>query len=311
MRIHNVHERVVSAQADDIAPLMATLGQPNDVLYPPLWEPMRFDGPIAVGASGTHGTISAYQPGHLMEITFPSGLGITGAHTFTVTPVSPRRSLVRHEVDADATLLAWLGWHTVIRPSHDTVLESLLDRLQSALGAPPARPSAPSMYARMLRWSERPRAHRVDTPGTGMLADALRRVDHADAFAIERRRETPEDPRAWAQAIFDDPPRWVTALMGLRERLAGAAGIDRGTAEAFATVAQDDDEVVLGANAGHLDFRTSVRTEPGQIVLSTAVELHNRRGRGYFALIRHLHPFVVRAMLNRAAFRLARNSAEQ
>ncbi|MBB3036986.1 hypothetical protein [Hoyosella altamirensis] len=157
MRIHNVHQRVVPGSPNDIAPLLATLGQPNDVLYPPLWEPMQFDGPIAVGASGTHGTISAYAPGHLMEITFPNGMGITGTHTFTVASSGARHSLVRHEVDADATAKAWLIWHTLIRPSHDAVLESLLDRLQTALSEPPARPFAPSVYARLLRWFERPR----------------------------------------------------------------------------------------------------------------------------------------------------------
>lgn len=308
MRIHNVHERVVTADAEDIAPLMATLGQPDDGLYPPLWEPMWFDGPVAVGASGTHGTISAYQPGRLMEITFPSGMGVTGTHTFTVTSLGSGKSRVRHEVDADANVVAWLGWHAVIRPSHDAVLEGLLDRLQTATGASPARLSAPSAYARVLRWFERPRAHAVEVTLTDLLADALGRVDHSDAFAIERRRETPDDPQVWAQAIFDDLPQWVAALMGARERLVGLVGIDRGTPDAFAVVAQDDNEVLLGADAGHLDFRASVRREPGRIVLTTVVQLHNRRGRAYFAPIRHIHPFVVRAMLNRAAFRLARKS---
>ncbi|MDL9947659.1 hypothetical protein QSJ19_19150 [Gordonia sp. ABSL11-1] len=46
---------------------------------------MTFDKPVGVGASGTHGTISAYEPGKLIEITFPSGTGIPGTHTFTVT----------------------------------------------------------------------------------------------------------------------------------------------------------------------------------------------------------------------------------
>lgn len=77
MRIRNVHERVVAAATGEIARLIATLGQPDDQLYPPLWQPMTFDGPVAVGATGTHGTISAYESGRIMEITFPTGLGIT------------------------------------------------------------------------------------------------------------------------------------------------------------------------------------------------------------------------------------------
>lgn len=308
MRIHNVHERVVTADVEDIAPLMATLGQCDDKLYPPRWEPMWFDGPVAVGASGTHGTISAYQPGRLMELTFPSGMGVTGTHTFTVTSLGPGRSRVRHEVDADATLVAWLGWHAVIRVAHDAVLEGLLDRLQTAMGDPPARTSAPSTYARVLRWVERPRARAVEVTHTDFLAGALGRVDHSDAFAIERRRGTPDDPHVWAQAIFDDLPAWVAALMGVRDRLVGLVGIDRSTPDPFTVVAQNDNEVLLGTDAGHLDFRASVRREPTQIVLTTVVQLHNRRGRAYFAPVRRIHPVVVRAMLNRAALRLARRS---
>jgi hypothetical protein len=38
------------------------------------------------------------------------------------------------------------------------------------------------------------------------------------------------------------------------------------------------------------------------------VTLHNRRGRGYFAIVRLVHPVVVQAMLNRAARRLSRSS---
>ncbi|WP_035812528.1 DUF2867 domain-containing protein [Jiangella gansuensis] len=306
MRIRNVHERVVDAGAEDIAPLLATMGQPDDVLYPPLWEPMRLDGPLAVGASGTHGTISAYEPGRLVEFTFPDGLGITGTHTFTVTTLGPGRSAVRHEVDADAGPAAWLAWKTLIEPSHDAVLEQVLDRLQAAVDAPPARPTALSAYARLLRWFERPRARAVEQPQAGLIVGALPRVDDSDVFVIERRRETPADPDLWAQAIFTDLPPWGGALMGIRERLVGLVGIDRGSPDTFAVIERGEDEVLLGADAGHLDFRTAVRCEPTRIVLSGAVQLHDRRGRAYYALIRHLHPLIVRAMFNRAAYRLAR-----
>ncbi|QNG20567.1 DUF2867 domain-containing protein [Rhodococcus triatomae] len=308
MRIRNIHERVVDADAEDIAPLLATIGQPDDVLYPPLWEPMWFDGPVAVGASGTHGTITAYEPGRLIEIAFPDGIGVTGTHTFTVTTLGPRRSLVRHDVDADATLVGWLGWQALIRPAHDAVLEQVLDRLQAGVGCPPSRPHDPPPYARLLRWFERPRARAVPVTQTDLLAGALGRVDHSDAYATPRRRETPDDPRPWAEAIFGDLPAWVAALMAVRERLVGLVGIDRGSADTFAVLAEGDDEVLLGADAGHLDFRASVRREPGRIVLTTLVRTHNRRGRAYFAAIRPLHALVVRAMLRRAAARLARSA---
>ncbi len=302
MRIINTHERVITADATDIAKLLATLGQPGDMLYPPLWKPMWFDGPVAVGATGSHGTITAYEPGRLMEIAIPPGMGISGAHAFTVTPLGSGRSLVRHEIDGDATLVGWLGWQVAIRAAHDAVVEGLLDRLQAATGAPPAHPARLSAYARLIRWVERPRARAVAVEPTGLLTGVFSRVDYADAFAIDTRGAR-LDVRRWGEAIFGNVPLWVAALIGVRQLLVGLVGIERHTPGAFRTLAADDDEVVLGGDAGHLDFRASVRRDPGRITLTTRVRMHNRRGRAYFAVVRHVHPYVVRAMLTRAVAR--------
>jgi hypothetical protein len=119
---------------------------------------------------------------------------------------------------------------------------------------------------------------------------------------------TPLDPQAWADAVFRDPPRLVLAALGLRELLVGLVGIDRAGRGAFDTLARTEDEVLLGTDSNHLDFRASVRREPDRVVLTTVVQLHNRRGRAYFALVRAVHPTVVRAMLNRAARRLSGSS---
>jgi hypothetical protein len=118
----------------------------------------------------------------------------------------------------------------------------------------------------------------------------------------------PQDPQVWADAVFRDPPPVVVGLLGLRQALVGLVGITRGSRSAFDTLARTPDEVLLGTDDGHLDFRVTVRREPHRVVLSTAVTLHNARGRGYFAVVRPLHPLVVRAMLDRAARRLSRSS---
>jgi Protein of unknown function (DUF2867) len=136
-----------------------------------------------------------------------------------------------------------------------------------------------------------------------LLADALPRVDWSDAYAVECGPDAPADPQDWADAVFRHPPGWVVAALGLREALVGAVGIDRGGPSAFATLARTSDEVLLGTDERHLDFRASVLREPRRVVVSTVVQLHNARGRAYFALVRRVHPVIVRAMLNRAASR--------
>ncbi len=150
-----------------------------------------------------------------------------------------------------------------------------------------------------------PRARAAAPPDTSLLAGALPRVDWTDAHAVAPSRARPLDPQAWADAVFRDPPRWVLAALGLRELLVGLVGIDRSGRSAFDTLARTEDEVLLGSDSNHLDFRASVRREPDRVVLTTVVQLHNRRGRAYFALVRAVHPTVVRAMLSRAARRLS------
>ena len=156
------------------------------------------------------------------------------------------------------------------------------------------------------RAARRPRAKAVAVPSTKLLADALPRVDWSDSYVVSCAEGDPMDPQDWADAIFHSPPSWVGGLMLARELLVGFVGIQRGGAAAFDTLDRTEDEVLLGIDQSHLGFRASVLRQPNQVVLSTVVQLHNRRGRVYFALVKRVHPAVVRAALTRAARRLAR-----
>lgn len=145
----------------------------------------------------------------------------------------------------------------------------------------------------------------VAVPDSELVARALPRVDWSDAFAVECPGGPAGDPRQWADAIFGPPPVWVRALFLVRETLVRLIGIERGPRNAFATVASRDDEVLVGADQKHLSFRASVLLEPSRVVLSTLVQVHNRRGWLYSAVVRRFHPAIVRAMLAGAARELA------
>ncbi|KRC64568.1 hypothetical protein ASE12_07165 [Aeromicrobium sp. Root236] len=144
----------------------------------------------------------------------------------------------------------------------------------------------------------------VPVPATPLLQDALPRVDWSDAYAVPRPVGSSSDPQDWADAVFHAPPVWVGALLLARESLVRLVGIDRAGSGAFDPVARTDDEVLLGIDQSHLDFRASVLCEPDRVVVSTVVHVHNRRGRAYSALVRRIHPAVVRAMMRRAAARV-------
>jgi hypothetical protein len=161
---------------------------------------------------------------------------------------------------------------------------------------------------RLLQRMNGPRVRATAVPDSPLLAPALPRVDWADAYALRCRPGMPADPQAWADAVFRDPPRWVAALLGLRQALVGLVGIERDDGSAFDALDRTDHEVLLGTDAGHLDFRVSVLREADRVVLATVVRVHNRHGRVYSALVRRVHPTVVRAMLARAARTLSRSS---
>lgn len=304
--VRNVHERIVPAPVEQVGPLLDRIGGPDDLLWPaPGWRPMVLDGPVAVGTAGGHGSIryrvTGHEPGRRVAFEFEPGQGIDGRHEISAEPAGPGRTLLRHVAEAELSGVMRLAWPLAIRWAHDAVLEELLDNAERAVGVGPARPYRRSAWVRLLRAVEVPRARPVPPARTPLVAGALPRVDWTDAYAVEAFPGTPRDPQAWADAVFRDPPRWVLAALGLRELLVGLVGIDRGGAGAFDTVARTEDEVLLGADANHLDFRVSVRREPERVVLTTVVQLHNRRGRAYSALVRPVHPIVVRAMLDRAA----------
>ncbi len=146
----------------------------------------------------------------------------------------------------------------------------------------------------------------VPVPCTALLVNALPHVTWSDAYAAPfptggRTRE-PED---WADAVFCDPPAWVRALFGLRQLAVRAVGIEAGHRQAFDTLVRRRDEVLLGTDQQHLSFRASELLERDRVVVSTVVNVHNRRGRAYSRLVRHVHPWVVRSLLARATQRLA------
>ncbi len=198
-----------------------------------------------------------------------------------------------------------LLWPLVVRWLHHATVEDAFDRAEVTLGL--HKPHSPrwSLWVRLLRGLEGVRARESAVPRTALLAEALPRVDWADAYAVPLQPGMPADPQTWADAVFHDPPGAVVGLLWLRNALVELVGIERGDMSAFDPVARTADEVLLGTDAGHLDFRVSVLRDTDRVVLSTVVQVHNARGRLYSALVRRVHPIVVRTMLNTAARRLA------
>jgi hypothetical protein len=159
-----------------------------------------------------------------------------------------------------------------------------------------------------------PRARAVAPPPESALAPLYAGAHLVDAYAASLAPGDPRDARALAQAALDRPPPWFRALLAIRDTAVGALGLktsadlreaarrDGGDhIDFFRVLDRRGDELVLGEDDRHLDFRLSVLRRAGrdggsEVVLTTVVHCHNHLGRAYLAVIRPMHGLVVRRM---------------
>ena len=122
------------------------------------------------------------------------------------------------------------------------------------------------------------------------------------------------DARQAAEKMLARAPRWIGALLALRNFLVAPFGLKtsaadepgaRDTIGIFPVVDQTPDRLVAGFNDKHLDFRLVVDVASAghtqRITATTLVLTHNRLGRTYLAIIRPFHRLVVPAMLRQVA----------
>ena len=140
---------------------------------------------------------------------------------------------------------------------------------------------------------------------------ALPSADWADCYAVT----TPNhDATALdlARKMFGRSPRWVGLLLSLRNRIVGLFGLksaELGIAEgerigAFPVVSARDDQVVLGFDDSHLNFRivwhvTAAGSQAWKLAVTTLVDRHNLFGRIYIFVITPFHKLIVRTLLVR------------
>jgi hypothetical protein len=131
----------------------------------------------------------------------------------------------------------------------------------------------------------------------------------SDAFSVAVD-DTALDARAAAERMLGYRPRWIAALMALRNHLVTPFGLKtpspkRQTASdtvgIFPVLSETPVRLVAGFDDSHLDFRVVVdvaSTGAGrQVTATTLVKTHNGLGRAYLAVILPFHRIIVRAML--------------
>jgi Protein of unknown function (DUF2867) len=132
-----------------------------------------------------------------------------------------------------------------------------------------------------------------------------------DAYRVENSSGS-IDAREAAKRMFMRAPRWVDALLNLRNLIVAPLGLKTsgagerapgGMIGIFPVLSETPQRLVAGFNDNHLDFRVVVDVAPDgagqQVTATTLVRTHNRLGRAYLAVITPFHRLVVRSMLRR------------
>lgn len=312
--IVNVHERRFPVPVCRVRAMLETLAGPADqIWHSDLVPPMVLDDGLAVGSRGGHGPIRyevvEHVPGRLLRFRFMPGVGLEGTHTFEVladrSADGSWSTTLRHTVSARAVGKGRVLWPLVIRPIHDAAAEDMLDHVERSLtGSASPRRTVPRWLNILARRGSRRTVHAISLAPGPLLAGALDRVDASDCWATRLRPGDSRDPIEWVTR-FARPDPVVSCLLRIRDHLVRPLRLRtmprRPGTTGFPLLAASPTEALVGLDDRHLSFRVGIRVVDGAVHVATTVQLHNSLGRLYWALVRHVHPFVVRRMIATAA----------
>lgn len=141
----------------------------------------------------------------------------------------------------------------------------------------------------------------------------LSSFDFADTFSTTNHVNNIKEI---SYLIFNTSPAWVETLFSIRNRFAGWFGLRTtlpvehneafrvgGYLKFFKIFSISENEVVLGADDTHLNFRTVLRNDNSErynIKVTTMVEYNNSKGKIYMNVIKPFHRQVVKRLVGNA-----------
>jgi len=141
-----------------------------------------------------------------------------------------------------------------------------------------------------------------ELPASSRLHAMMESADFLDCYWVKSGLSVRE---AAERAL--DSPDWVALLMKLRNILVSPWGLSDGASEdidnigGFPIDTESADEIILGFDDKHLNFRISVFKDESRVYFATWVRPHNIGGRLYLGLVMPFHVLIVRNALHRVA----------
>ncbi|WP_068945128.1 DUF2867 domain-containing protein [Chryseobacterium timonianum] len=176
---------------------------------------------------------------------------------------------------------------------------------------------------------------KIEFPARSILSQGNEKFDYADSFEGGLVGNGQNFTIAQiGKAFFTSGPTWGKRMFAFRNRVVGFFGLKTGTESnpvkeadsftcevgervgLFKVFNKTSNEIVLGEDDKHLDFRVSLlfdKNQGGQdensLTISTTVKFHNWLGVLYFLPVRPFHRLIVPAMLKNIIGKL--ESAQQ
>jgi hypothetical protein len=139
-------------------------------------------------------------------------------------------------------------------------------------------------------------------PVNSIILTGFGTVDYCDSYRIKKSAD--ENIEEITNRIFK-LPKWVGGLLKTRDLLVKPFGLktakEAESDKLFPIIAQNEDEIVMGINDRHLNFRVSILTDSKKsfIYLTTIVHYNNVWGKVYFSFIKPFHKIIVRSIMRR------------
>jgi len=154
-----------------------------------------------------------------------------------------------------------------------------------------------------------------NVPDSSIILKDFGKVDYCDSFQLQKRTNDSID-KITTNAF--KMPGWVNFLMKIRNSIVGIFGLKTdfkngknllfqnptdSKSALFNVINRNDNEIVMGENDKHLNFRLSVliirKESLSEIYLTTIVKFNNIWGRLYFLPVKPFHKIIVKSLLKK------------
>lgn len=141
----------------------------------------------------------------------------------------------------------------------------------------------------------------------------LNHIDFEDTFSTTNHIDSIKEI---SKLVFATMPKWVETLMKIRNQLVKFIGLKSekpkdynekfnvgGYIGFFKIFHLTEQQVILGANEDHLNFRAIIdlkSSNKNNVFVTTLVEYNNSKGKIYMRIIKPFHRIVVRNMVKQA-----------